>query len=75
MSLIKNKNLGQKGKEVLSQIRKRDGSIVPFDEARVVNAIWKAMRASGEGDEKGAAMVAKVVVKDLQGLARSGGLA
>ncbi len=57
----------------MSQIRKRDGSIVSFDEARVVNAIWKAMRVSGEGDEKGATVVAKVVVKDLQVLARSNG--
>src|SRR3989344_8372240 len=69
--MVKNKNLTRKERGDLSQIRKRDGSIVPFDETRVVNAIWKAMRASGEGDEKGAALVAKVVVKDLQNLARA----
>ena len=59
-------------KKVLAQIRKRDGTFVPFDESRIVNAIWKAMRASGEGDEKGATAVAKMVTKDLQKLARSG---
>ena len=27
-------------------IKKRDGRIVPFDESRITNAIFKAMRAS-----------------------------
>ena len=57
----------------LKQIRKRNGTIVPFDEMRIVDAIRKALRAAGEGDEKEAALVARAVVKDLSGLAKSGG--
>ncbi len=68
MPPAKNKKLARR--EILSQIRKRDGSVVPFEEERIVNAVWKAMRASAEGDEKGATTVAHAVVKDLQGLVK-----
>ncbi len=50
----------------LKSIRKRDGSVVPFDDSRITSAIWKAMRASGEGTETEAERVAKAVVKDLE---------
>lgn len=33
-----------------TQARKRDGRIVPFDQARIVNAVRHAMQACGEGD-------------------------
>lgn len=33
-----------------TQVRKRDGRIVPFDAARITNAVRRAMQASGEGD-------------------------
>src|SRR3989338_11528916 len=31
-------------------VRKRDGRIVPFDESRIQNAVYRAMQATGEGD-------------------------
>ena len=65
------KNKSSVRQEVLFQIRKRDGLIVPFEEARIVNAIWKAMRASAEGGEKEATTVARAVVKDLRGLVKA----
>lgn len=51
------------------QIKKRDGTIVPFDEARIITAVLKAMKASGEGEEREAARVASAVTKDLLKLA------
>ncbi|MEK7208727.1 MAG: ATP cone domain-containing protein [Patescibacteria group bacterium] len=57
----------------LKQIRKRNGTVVLFDETRIVNAVWKALRAAGEGEEKEAVMVARAVVKDLESLIKSSG--
>ncbi len=67
------KNISRPKLKTLSQVRKRDGSIVAFDESRIVNAVLKAMRASAEGGEPEAGVVAKAVVKDLQALAKSKG--
>ncbi len=33
-----------------TQARKRDGRIVPFDQARIVNAVRHAMEACSEGN-------------------------
>ncbi|ADE14746.1 Ribonucleoside-triphosphate reductase [Nitrosococcus halophilus Nc 4] len=33
-----------------SQVRKRDGRLVPFDQSRITHAIFRAMEASKEGD-------------------------
>lgn len=46
-------------------IRKRDGRIVPFDQSRITNAVWKAMEASVEGNEREAQSVSDKVVKEL----------
>lgn len=46
-------------------IRKRDGRVVPFNQERITNAILKAMKASGEGDERDAKRVSDRVVKEL----------
>lgn len=46
-------------------VRKRDGSIVPFDISRITQAILKAFKVSLEGDEKDAEKLAERVVKDL----------
>ena len=54
----------------LKQIKKRDGTIVPFDQSRISTAILKAMKASGEGTEDDAFMVAGAVIKDLLCLAK-----
>ncbi|KKQ76728.1 MAG: Ribonucleoside-triphosphate reductase [Parcubacteria group bacterium GW2011_GWC1_38_6] len=34
----------------IKEIRKRDGRIVPFDQSRITNAVYKAMQAVKEGD-------------------------
>lgn len=46
-------------------VQKRDGSIVPFENSRIVNAISKAMLATGEGDEREVALVANKVYAEL----------
>lgn len=50
---------------VLKKIRKRDGTLVPFDETRIFNAVSKAMKATTEGSAKDAEAVTRAVVKDL----------
>jgi len=48
------------------EVKKRDGRIVPFDQARITTAIAKAMEASGEGDAaKDAPRVSDMVVAEL----------
>jgi len=42
-------------------IVKRDGRVLPFEEAKITTAIWKAMRAVGEGDETEAAQLSSLV--------------
>ncbi|MBI2100380.1 MAG: ribonucleoside-triphosphate reductase, partial [Candidatus Vogelbacteria bacterium] len=54
----------------LKKIKKRDGTIVAFDEERISNAVWKAMKASGEGTEAEARLISGAVVKDLLTLAK-----
>ncbi len=45
---------------------KRDGRIVPFDQSRIERAIYKAMKATGEGNlEKDPKRLAEIVVKEL----------
>ncbi len=46
-------------------IQKRDGTVVPFDKAKIVNAVHKAMIASKEGSQKEAEMVADRVYADV----------
>ncbi|MDP2704376.1 MAG: ATP cone domain-containing protein [bacterium] len=51
-----------------SQVIKRDGRKVPFDQYRITKAVWKAMKACGEGDltkdpEQISAKVAQELVK------------
>jgi ribonucleoside-diphosphate reductase alpha chain len=50
---------------LLTQIKKRDGRIVPFEIEKIVSAIQKAMRASGEGTIKEAREVAAEVVASI----------
>ena len=47
------------------EVRKRDGTIVPFDASRIVAVITKATRAEGEGSDKEAEKVSEGVVKGL----------
>jgi ribonucleoside-diphosphate reductase alpha chain len=49
----------------ITHIQKRSGSIVPFEVGKLVNAINKAMIASGEGSPKEAQLVAAKVEAEL----------
>lgn len=48
-----------------SKIQKRDGRIVDFDQARITNAIFKALTASNQGDGKLAKKLSDKVVQIL----------
>lgn len=55
----------KKTSELFSQIRKRDGEIFPFDITHISNAVEKAMKETGEGDEFEAHRIAEKVVQEL----------
>ncbi len=46
-------------------VRKRSGKLVPFSRFRIVNAIFKAMKATGEGTRQDAETVADAVAVQL----------
>ncbi|MCX6712131.1 MAG: ATP cone domain-containing protein [Candidatus Vogelbacteria bacterium] len=50
---------------VVKQIQKRDGTRVPYDEKKVASAIFKAMKAAGEGSLEASDLVAKSVLTEL----------
>ena len=52
-------------KNTISQIRKRSGEIVNFDTAKITSALFKAMKAVGELDQKLAEKMADEAVKLL----------
>jgi len=49
----------------IEKVQKRNGSIVPFDQSRIEEAIFKALTASGEGDRKRAKRPSNKVVQFL----------
>lgn len=50
----------------ISKIKKRDGSIVPFDKKKIANAIWKAAESVGGKDKKRTQELADRVIKKLE---------
>ncbi len=49
-----------------THIRKRDGRVVPFDQKRITNAVYRAMQASREGDPgKDPMRVSNEVISEL----------
>ncbi len=56
--------------QLIKQVRKRDGSLAPFDLDKVANAIYKAMLSSGEGSDWEASMVANKVLAELVKIAK-----
>lgn len=54
-----------KASNLITQIRKRNGELVPFDLDKITNAVYKAMVASEEGSDVEASMVANKVLADL----------
>lgn len=57
-----------------SNIQKRDGTVVPFDEKRIVRAIVRAMHAAGEGNDAQAEKVAHCVLEALLAYKKEKGL-
>jgi ribonucleoside-triphosphate reductase len=49
----------------IEKVQKRDGTIVPFDQSRIEEAIFKALTATGEGERKKAKRLANKVVRIL----------
>ena len=60
-----------KAGSVLKEIRKRDGSVAPFDKEHIKSAVLRAMLASGEGGELDAEMIAGAVVSSLEKVVKS----
>lgn len=55
---------------IVKNVQKRDGSVVPFDLQKIVDAVDKSMRASGEGSPKEAELVANKVLADVLRITR-----
>lgn len=55
---------------VLDKIQKRNGEVVPFDENRIVRAVFRALQQTKEGADAEAEKVMKAVVKNLQDLVK-----
>ncbi len=60
------KKVSAKKGAILKEIRKRDGTLAPFDQERIKNAILRAMLAYGEGGEEAAEAVTDAVVVSLE---------
>jgi len=50
----------------ISEIKKRDGNVVKFEESKIANAIFEAARSVGGKDMEEAKSVANNVVKELE---------
>lgn len=57
-------------RELIPQVEKRDGRLVPFDFDKIVNAVWKSMMAAEEGSQEDAALVAHQVAGELSRFAK-----
>jgi ribonucleoside-triphosphate reductase len=51
---------------IITKVRKRDGRIVPFDQERITEAIWKAAQAVGGKDRELAKKLSDKVVEILE---------
>jgi ribonucleoside-diphosphate reductase alpha chain len=51
---------------MVEKVRKRDGSVVPFDANKVEEAIWKSAVSVGGKDKEKASAIAKKVVKEIE---------
>lgn len=63
---VASKKVSAKKGAILKEIRKRDGTVAPFDQERIKNAILRAMLAYGEGGEAAAESVTDAVVVSLE---------
>ncbi|MFC1720844.1 ATP cone domain-containing protein, partial [Patescibacteria group bacterium] len=63
--MVKGAEATKKVATLIKKIKKRDGEIAKFDIDRISDAVYKAMKASGEGDELEAFRIAEKVVLHL----------
>jgi ribonucleoside-diphosphate reductase alpha chain len=52
-------------KSSIVSVRKRNGTVMPFDIEHIVTAVYKAMRSTGEGERKEAEYIARKVQSEL----------
>jgi len=52
-------------RDMIPQIEKRDGRLMPFDFDKIASAVWKAMIEAGEGGQEDAVLVAHQVAGEL----------
>ena len=52
-------------REMIPQIEKRDGRLVPFDFDKIAAAVWKALAATEEGDQDDATLITHQVAGEL----------
>jgi anaerobic ribonucleoside-triphosphate reductase len=51
---------------MIKKIRKRDGSVVPFNQEKITEAIWKAVKSVGGKDREKAKYISNLVAKELE---------
>lgn len=61
----------KKSSKFVKNVRKRDGSIVPFDLEKITNAVYKAMVNTQEGDMEDAELVANRVYSELAKISKT----
>ncbi|MEK7604244.1 MAG: ATP cone domain-containing protein [Patescibacteria group bacterium] len=57
-------------RELIPQVEKRDGRLVPFNFDKIATAVWKAMSEAGEGGQEDAILVAHQVAGELARFAK-----
>lgn len=58
--------MAQETQTSITQIRKRDGRVVPFDKEKIANAIFRAAKEVGGDDREKADQLASLVVSNLE---------
>ena len=66
--MAKTQKTAKKTLNKIESIKKRDGSLTEFSLEKIVNAVWKGMKETGEGSEADALKVAKAVKMELDKL-------
>ncbi|MFH1801423.1 MAG: ribonucleoside triphosphate reductase [archaeon] len=51
---------------MVKKIRKRDGSVVPFQKDKIIEAIWKAVKAVGGTNKNRVYEIADLIVKEIE---------
>ncbi len=51
---------------MVTEIRKRDGKVVPFSPEKITNAIYKALLSTGEGGQETADRLGRMIIQKLE---------